>query len=357
MWLVLLGGCDCGSEEPAPDCEKGETACGRACFALGEDPFHCGGCDVECAGDEVCFGGTCRAGCPPGTDPCDRTCRALESDPANCGACGTACAQSEECDRGACACPDGLDPCGGTCVDLATDESRCGACDAPCAPGESCVGGVCGCRTERRETSCADGADDDCDALADCEDPDCAGSVVACEDACGAGVRRCEGADRGACLGGAAAPETCGNGIDDDCDGESLAAPDSLEPTDTCDECYRLGTDPTFEVAATIDSVLDASDCYSFGAVDDARFAERIEVRLESLPPAVDLDLHLYRGADACEARRPTASSLLGPGEDERVQFVETFDADESDEWYVRVVRVSGFSCDDPYSLVVSGLL
>jgi hypothetical protein len=347
----------CGGDPVLPKCAEGETACGQRCVRLDEDAEACGHCDTRCPEDEVCFASVCRADCPPGTERCDRTCRALETDPANCGSCGTACGVGEECARGACACPVGLARCGGACVDLETDAAHCGACDGVCAGSAACVGGACGCAGERRETVCEDGRDDDCDDLRDCADPDCADSVSACDGTCGAGVRRCAGGARGPCEEGGGGVEQCGNGIDDDCDGESLAAPDSLEPTDACDECYRMGDDPRFEIAATIDSVFDALDCYSFGASDDADYAERITVTLTGLAPDLDLDLHLYRGLAACEARTPAASSMAGPGEDESIDFVETLEEDETDEWYVRVVRVSGFSCDDAYDLVVEGLL
>jgi hypothetical protein len=355
---LLAGGCECDGTTPAPpDCDEGRTACGRACVLVSEDPAHCGGCGHACTAAELCHGGACRDECPAGTSPCGRTCRSLQTDPFHCGACDAACAEAQICDRGACACPEGLTACDGTCVDASTDVANCGACAEDCAAGETCVGGACGCARERRETTCDDEGDDDCDGLADCADPDCAGSVTACDGACGVGVASCEGDARGPCAQGeAAAAEVCGNGIDDDCDGESLGAPDDLEPTDACDECYRLGTDVTFEVSATIDSVLDASDCYSFEGVDDVAYAERIDVALGDLGAGVDLDLHLYRGLAACEARTPVASSTAGAGEPETIAFVETLDADDSAEWYVRVVRVAGWSCDAHYSLRVEGL-
>ncbi len=353
-FLALFAGCECDGNPPQPpECAIGESACGARCVLIDEDPAHCGECGRGCSAAQLCHAGACRDECPAGTSPCGRTCRALQTDPLHCGACDTACAPAETCDRGVCACPEGLLDCGDECVDASTDGANCGACDAACADGETCVGGVCGCAHERRETTCDDDGDDDCDGLADCEDPDCVGSVTSCDGACGEGVSACDGA----CLQGeGAAEEICGNGIDDDCDGESVAAPDDLEPTDACDECYRLGTDVTFEVSATIDSVLDASDCYSFGGVDDAAYAERIDVTLEGLPADMDLDVHLYRGIEACEARTPIASSTAGMGEPEALTFVETLDADDSAEYFVRVVRVAGFSCDAHYALGVEGL-
>jgi hypothetical protein len=68
------------------------------------------------------------------------------------------------------------------------------------------------------ETNCNDTLDNDCDGVADCEDPDCAtpGSEIACFDGfdndCD-GATDCDDAD---CLGGG--ESDCSDGVDNDCD-------------------------------------------------------------------------------------------------------------------------------------------
>lgn len=61
----------------------------------------------------------------------------------------------------------------------------------------ACTAGACGCSAGAAEEVCDDGADNDCDGFVDCFDGDCMGtSACGCDES-----------------------EICGNGIDDDCDG------------------------------------------------------------------------------------------------------------------------------------------
>jgi hypothetical protein len=86
-------------------------------------------------------------------------------------------------------------------------ESGCNA--QACGPnGRTCIAGNCTCLldggiSEPTEVSCADGRDNDCDALADCADPDCNGA------SCGVGC---------ACAGGAKTETLCSDGMDNDGD-------------------------------------------------------------------------------------------------------------------------------------------
>jgi hypothetical protein len=86
------------------------------------------------------------------------------------------------------------------CQDPVCFDRSCGG------PGATCSGGICRCSgnggpVELEEASCADNADNDCDALTDCEDPSCNGQ------GCGSSGMACT---HGACLcsgnGGQAQP-------------------------------------------------------------------------------------------------------------------------------------------------------
>jgi hypothetical protein len=112
------------------------------CTDTSSDPFNCGGCGVDCGGDD-CFAGVCQAAgfvCPDGTTDCGNGCVDLSSDPFNCGGCDVWCAQGEVCYNG-CQ-PAGYDctsvglvDCGYGCTDLLTDPYNCGQCGVECVNG------------------------------------------------------------------------------------------------------------------------------------------------------------------------------------------------------------------------------
>jgi hypothetical protein len=142
---------------PALVCDAGLTDCGGRCVDLQTNDFHCGGCMLGCAGDQMCQGGACVANapvCDAGLTDCG-TCADLQNDPNNCGACGMVC-PSGQCGLGICAeivgsapvsvpCPEGQTMCGDTCVDLSSDLFNCAVCGKSCNVGKtpSCQGGVC----------------------------------------------------------------------------------------------------------------------------------------------------------------------------------------------------------------------
>jgi hypothetical protein len=106
-------------------------------------------------------------------------------------------------------CPDGTCGAGETCSNCAAD---CGACPPACGNGACEAGETC--------ASCAG----DCGACPPCTD----GAMQVCGLGACAGLQTCAGATWGACDGAApAAAETCGNGVDDDCNGltDELCAP------------------------------------------------------------------------------------------------------------------------------------
>ena len=65
---------------------------------------------------------------------------------------------------------------------------------------------------EPTEISCGDGADNDCDGLVDCLDPDCEAVTCAPGRVCAAG--NCSGA----CVASETPEASCGDGADNDCD-------------------------------------------------------------------------------------------------------------------------------------------
>lgn len=169
-------------------------------------------CRPQAAGGGLCYRqGECAAAeaCNELDDNCDGQVDEgfdLLSDPANCGGCGAACNAGSACAVGRClesSCHDALDndqdgladcadddcPLGGPCAEDAglncgQRVADAGAPDAGADAGEPDAGTL-----ERacvlREADCANGADDDLDGRADCEDVDCEGLT------CGGGQKVC----------------------------------------------------------------------------------------------------------------------------------------------------------------------
>ncbi|MEQ1566663.1 MAG: cytochrome c3 family protein [Myxococcota bacterium] len=111
-------------------------------------------------------------------------------------------------------------------------------------PDASPVGGCAeGGVPETDDAACANGADDDCDGLVDCDDGTCLGAAVCCDDADGDGAfarlgcggpQDCDDADPAIGGGGA---EQCANGVDDDCDGLPDCLDSDCAGEDTCATC------------------------------------------------------------------------------------------------------------------------
>ncbi len=267
-------GLTCAFAHAAASCVAGTCAMG-SCFVnfadcdedrengceidLTGDAANCGACGAACAlaqASAACVDGSCAIdACFEDFADCDSNpetgCEVdLNADPANCGICGNVCDfdnASASCLEGACtigACFDGFadcdaDPATGCEADLDTDATDCGSCDTACAAFEICVDAACLCPDAdsdgHRDAACGgsdcddgaadvnpgsaeicgDGIDQDCDG----QDPECP-----CPDADDDGFEdhECGGAD---CDDGDAtvnpdADDVCGDGIDQDCDGE-----------------------------------------------------------------------------------------------------------------------------------------
>ncbi len=164
-------------------------------------PSHtCIGCveDTDCALGTICDTGACVPGCTLahgclGADECcSGQCLDVQADPQNCGTCGNECAYANAtplCEQGDCV----MGPC-----DM-------GALDCNSDPADGCEGGP-GCLCVPGQTqSCYLGA---------------AGTEGVGQ--CAAGAQTCDpdGLAWGPCLGQVLpAPEACGDGVDNDCDG------------------------------------------------------------------------------------------------------------------------------------------
>lgn len=210
---------DCDSRK---DCADGDCA-GRSC---GPNGFKCGlagGSACACSGNGGPAQPAKETSC---SDRFDNDCDGLAdcADPdckaATPGAYGQACATATlvanaRCDYfGACACPGG----------------------------------------QANETSCGDSADNDCDGLADCADPDCASQT------CAAFGRTCPAAG-GACSCPSGVTETCNDGRDNNCDGkvdcdESACANVACLANAPSYQCRPVGTSSTFACKDTSNYIL-----------------------------------------------------------------------------------------------------
>ncbi len=237
--------CDAGS-----DCGSGfecrpQFSGGARCFKAGEcvDEELCDGADQNCDGriDESF---------PESGQPCLT------------GKLGKCAAGTQVCLVGALACSQTAMPAGELCngldddcdgtsdeiFDFSSDESNCGGCGRSCDAGTTCLTASC------QESACDDGADNDLDGQTDCLDVSCLGQVCVTPMPpswrCGAlpvdaGTLDDGGADAGGSDGGVddggvdggasdagtwdggpllgcyAPEQDCGNGFDDDGDGEA----------------------------------------------------------------------------------------------------------------------------------------
>ncbi len=192
-----------------------------------------------CNGVETCGG---VAGCQPGTPPCD------DGDPCT----------TDLCDQQTGGCSHVAIPGCTPCTGVAQCDDGDGCTTDSCSGGRCVHTAIVPCIHCTDATSCADAnpcTDDVCSAESVCLNPVRPGCVLcssstqcddgrACtQDVCAGGV--CIHNDIPGCTECVPAPEVCGNGIDDDCDGlvdcadpDCAAAPACIPaPVERCDNC------------------------------------------------------------------------------------------------------------------------
>lgn len=387
-WSVavgLLSGCVMASDDASCDCPEGEACVDGACRSTRcplvpcADGQRCleGYCvvDERCTQDSQCPGGRCIEGACYILE-----CEEGESDSVPCGDCGVQerlCSQGRWVTQGQCAdqgeCSPGdqeAGPCGqgsrgcdeacqwgpwaelpeGSCEPGQTEQRACGNCGAmertcldacqwgewsQCSQEQACTPG------ETRQQVCGDS------------------DVGLCmlgqqESLCG---EDCVWGDWGTCQGQRGpTEEICGDGIDQDCDGADLEIPDPYEPNNSCAEAWYVGDNPN--PAAAVDLRLnfhgaqDRDDYFYFTFRDDTQnnnLREYILISLDSIPEGHKYQLFLYKDRAACVRNEPLDSSFRS-NQGERFELVswdEDRDVDDSGNYYIRVRRVEGTTCED----------
>jgi hypothetical protein len=239
-----LGECPRGCQLDGSLCNDGNACTSDTCLSNGQ----CAHEAVNCDDGNPCTTDLCveASGCTyvPASGSCDDGNACTSGDTCANGACAGSpvagcCRSASDCDDGN---PCTTDTCGdGACRNQAvdcrvTDKCLAGFCDpatgacatAPvnCSDSNVCTDDFCdsatGCFSqptthppEAHETSCADGADNDCDGLVDSADPDC------CPDSDGDGTSDC--ADACPADPAKTSPGACGCGVaDTDSDGDGI---------------------------------------------------------------------------------------------------------------------------------------
>jgi hypothetical protein len=114
-------------------------------------------------------------------------------------------------------CANGVDDNTNGLIDCADDDCVAGTCTTSAGAVGVCTSDVCVCNaTSPNEAVCGDGSDDDCDGEVDCADPDCL------NDACvvsGGSIGACSSGGSCVCTPTGATEGVCNDGRDNDCDG------------------------------------------------------------------------------------------------------------------------------------------
>ncbi len=366
------GSCECTAAEV---CVEGQCLPANRCPDLSCPVGHVcedGACisELGCATDSDCDGGRCVEGGCYAVE-----CTEGDEETISCPRCGTTtricrdrvwltpnpCQDQGECEAGAeeeGPCSMGARVCDDTCV-WGPWEGRGEACEAGTSEDEAC--GACGARTRSCDEACMWGDWTECDEEAGCE----AGTTETqpCgsdQGLCVAGTQTrtcgedCVFGEWAACQGSTEpTDEICGDGLDQDCDGQDLEVPDEYEPNGSCAAAYYLGDDPNpgnpVDFYPNFHNTGDRDDYFFFTFQDSPRsdLLEDITISLQ-LPPGHKSQLFLYRDRAACMADRPVRSSFRSNdgGDFEFIVHYEDPNADETGNWYLRVRRVEGTTCE-----------
>lgn len=270
--------CDGTPTLPATDCQDPDcnarpcTKTGKVCDLLTKDCVCTGpptevtcddGRDDDCDGMTDCADNDCDS------DPCDPrggVCAFATKKCVCSGNGGTPEAAEGASTTGDPTCGDSKDNDCDTLVDCGDPNCRppstlafgkdCSQPNAnPRTVGKKCdFGGQCVCPDgQAREASCADLADNDCDGLVNCADPDCL------NQACSATGKRCTTTSPTGCTcpTGLSSETTCKNLIDDDCD----ALIDCADPDCANAECNTASTN--YRCLGTTKVCQDTSSSFS----------------------------------------------------------------------------------------------
>ena len=316
-----------------------------------DDPpetMECGNCGIQ---ERSCDGETCTWGtwgaCQEGAG-----CQLGDSETKSCGDCGE---QTRWCEADCIWGDWGVCEGGGTCAPGEKQSQSCGSCGqqertctATCQWGNwgSCQGaGTCS-PGDSEQQACGPGT-----------------SLGICDEGtksrtCGA---TCQWNAWSNCIGATyPVAEVCGNGADEDCDGEDTVNPDDYEFNDSCSSCFWIsGDDPEVTLYGTFDTLEDSNDYFCFKGVDNFNVwpsAENVQVDLTNQPVGIDADLFLYKSLTACNSGNAIASSVTIGGSDEHIDWEETTGDDEGT-YYVRLQNWSDTGkCYQPYTLFIKGL-
>ena len=288
----------CNAGSCTDQCPGNLTNCDGACVDTSSDMANCGTCGNACNFQNatgVCQSGSCALeSCNTGWADCDSDvqtgCETELGTDANCTACGDACDFTNatgQCTESGCqltGCTDGFadcdnDPANGCEVALGTDSncSGCGdACDFSHADG-SCIQGSCqmggcwtnfedcnsdtsdGCEADLTSSSSCGSCDNQCQPTQSCDQGQC---VSSCQDLDGDGHQSsscggddCNDYDAKTFPG---ATETCGDGIDQDCNGSDLP----------CGDCHDNDSDGHQDKACGGDDCDDSQASVHPGATE-----------------------------------------------------------------------------------------
>ncbi len=287
------GGANGGAPPPAdPSCEPGFHRCAGVCVD-GKRPAHCGvacdPCPSVTGGEATCDGLKCGVSCPAGKKACPATnscigmdeicdgacpagknaCNGLCVPATEKTACGSACVPCSnpsngrsECDGTQCVitCNPGFHRCGDACVDdklVAHCGVSCTPCPVPTGGTATCDGTSCGTSCPMGSKACLGaciGADKPCDGQCPTGQHSCNGNCVSDSDVNSCGTSSCmpcaaPAGGKATCVSGACdfecttgtkcngkcvSTENCGNGADDDCDGQVDCADQQCAAGTTC---------------------------------------------------------------------------------------------------------------------------